>query len=394
MNLAKKLFDRFVGEFKFSKEKIKSLIRVKAQTILPSLDDLDLSKPQRVKLGIDPTGADIHIGHLAPLFILDIFARTGHHVDFVIGDYTTKIGDPSGRVAERKVLTDADIAANHKTYVEQVGRFFDTTRWTTRYNGEWLSRVTLAEIIAITQERNMATIMQREDFRKRMEDGGLTQAETLYGLLQGLDSVALKTTIELGGIDQLLNLQQAREIQRIHGQPPELIICNPLLLGTDGRKMSKSYQNYIAISDTPENKFGKIMSISDDVLEQYWTTFGYLFEDELPNLRMFIKEQPLEAKKQLGTYLVAIEAKDLTIGEQIRTKFEAKFAKKDLKTDDFVVLNAKKTDNLIDIFLSSGRFKSRGELKRLMDSGAIHDLGDNRYRIGKLNFFQIVYKNC
>ena len=390
MNFAQTLFDRFMADWSgFTHDLVKSLIRVKAQTILPLINDIDLNKAQRVKLGIDPTGSDIHIGHLAPLFILDIFARIGHHVDFIIGDFTTKIGDPSGRVAERKILNDAEIEKNYATYKNQVSRYFDTSRWTTRRNSEWLSKVSLADVIAITQHRNMATIMQREDFRIRMESGGLTQAETLYGMLQGLDSVNLGTTVELGGIDQLLNIQQARELQRIHNQSPQVIICNPLLLGTDGQKMSKSYNNYIALNESAENKFGKLMSISDDVIEQYWKTFGYLFEDELKDLQKLIKTQPLEAKKQLATYLVAIEH-GMDAGLKQRAGFEKKFAKRELTDDDYIELKAKKGERLIDVLMRSGKFKSKSDLKRIgIDPEAIVSNGV-KLRVGKLNFFHIV----
>ncbi|MCL2587014.1 MAG: tyrosine--tRNA ligase [Firmicutes bacterium] len=406
MNFTKILFDRFNANWKDID--IKSLLRVKARTVLPSMGDIDLKKPQRVKLGIDPTGSEIHIGHLAPLFILDIFARAGHHVDFVIGDFTCKIGDPSGRVSEREILTDAQIAKNLQTYIDQVNRYFDVSRWATPRNSEWLAKITMAELIGITQNLNLATILQRDDFRKRLETGGITMAELMYGIMQGMDSVALKTTIELGGNDQLLNLQQGRELQRIHGQPPQAIIVTPLIEGLcgTGKKMSKSLNNYIAVTATLEDKFGKMMSLPDNLLEQYWTTFGYFLESELPSLREFIKTQPLEAKKQLATYFIAIEAKSIQEGEKQRTAFEKKFSKKELTDNDFIQITAKHGDRLIDVLMSSGKFKSKGDLKRLFISKAIRNLGAQAAEmselalemqvvdgmevgVGRLNFFRI-----
>lgn len=397
------LFERFNKLEKLSPAEVKSLVATRSKNVIPSLAEIDFGKLQRVKLGIDPTGAEVHVGHLAPLFILNLFAKAGHHVDFVIGDFTCKVGDPSGRVDSRPVLTDEAIAKNLKTYVEQVSRYFDTTKWATPKNSEWLSKITLAQLIGIMQNLNLATALQRDDFRKRLETGGITQAELLYGILQGMDSVALKTTIELGGNDQLLNLQQGRELQRIHGQPAQAIIVTPLLEGLcgTGKKMSKSLNNYIAINSSPEDKFGKLMSLPDNLLLQYYTTFGYLFESDLPALQEFIKANPMEAKKQLATYFISIEARDLTAGQAQREAFEKKFSKRELTDGDFQVLTIAPNTLLLDALMTSGKFKSKGELKRLLASGAIRDLDRNiaisedialfantKVKVGKLNFFQ------
>ena len=402
-DFAKLFFERYTSDFsQLPVEKLKSLLRVKAQTILPSLDDV-FSKPERVKLGIDPTAADIHIGHLCPLMVLNIFAKAGHHVDFVIGDFTSKIGDPSGRVAERAMLTDAQIAENYKTYTVQAGRYVDMNKFTVRKNGEWLGKMTLADFLGVQGHINAATVMQRDDFRKRLETTGVTMRELAYSTLQGLDSVALNSTIELGGVDQLLNLQSGREIQRIHNQPAQVIITTPLLLGIDGRKMSKTYNNYIALSATSEDKFGKIMAIADDLIMQYYKSFTYVFEDELPELGDFIKTNPMEAKKQLGTYFVAIEAKNIQAGQTERAKFEKKFSKRELTEGDFTVVSVKQGTTLLDALIAGGKFKSKAELKRLLQSGAVRNLDDNsviavdvvitntmKVKVGKLNFFEII----
>ena len=402
----KMLFERFNLDLsKLKPEQIKSLISVKAKKIIPSIDDVDFSKKQAVKLGIDATGAELHLGHLCPLVIMDIFSRSGHHIDFVIGDYTSKIGDPSGRVSERPPITDHEIAKNFATYVAQVSRFIDTKKWTVVKNSTWLGKMTFGDFLGIAKNINAATILQRDDFRTRLESGGVTMAELTYGILQGLDSVALKTTIELGGIDQLLNLQQGREIQRLHAQPAQVIITNPLLEGLsgDGKKMGKSYNNYIALVASSEDKFGLLMSMSDNALLQYYKCFGYLFEHEITELAEFIKKQPLEAKKQFATYFVAIEQKDFSKGLQEREKFEKKFSKKELTVEDFKTIKAKPNMHLIDILMTSGDFKSRSELKRLLEEGAIKDLSDGatiendfvvtaneKIKVGKRKFFNIL----
>ena len=405
MNFDKLLFDRFQEDFtKLKPAQLKSLIRVKTQTVIPSLDDIDFTSKQRVKIGIDPTGVDLHLGHLVPLMILNIFVKSGHHVDFVIGDFTATVGDPSGQVAERAVITAADIERNYQTYVAQVGKYIDTKKFNTRRNSEWLDKIPLREAYGVFAKLNLATAIQREDFRKRMETGGVSVAEVCYAALMGWDSVALNTTIELGGLDQLLNLQQCREIQRIYGQKPEVIITTPILEGLsgDGRKMSKSYNNYIAINSTSEDKFGKIMSLPDGLLMQYFKCFGYLYEEELKELEAFIKKSPMEAKKQLATYVVAMET-GLQAGQKEREHFEQKFSKKQLADSDFVKLNIKKGTMLLDALMTSGQFASKGELKRLLTSKAIKNLDADKsievditltngvkVRVGKLKFFELV----
>jgi len=271
-------------------------------------------------------------------------------------------------------------------------------------NSTWLKKVKLEQVIGIAAQRNMAAIMQREDFRTRMEAGGLTQSETLYGILVGLDSVTLNSTIEVGGIDQLLNLQQTREVQRIMGQPAEAIIMNPILEGLsgDGRKMSKSYNNYIPVLATAEDKFGKFMSLSDDLMLQYYKCFGYLLESEIPALEKFIREKPMEAKKQLATYFVSIETKNIQTGLNERKRFEEKFSKREYKESDFIPVEVARGTLLLDALMQSGKFASKGELKRLLQSGAIKNIdagktfdsdvsinADVKIKVGKLNLFTI-----
>jgi tyrosyl-tRNA synthetase len=400
------LFNRFSEDWtKLPEKKVISLLRVKTQTVIPGIKEENLTKkPLNVKLGIDPTGADIHIGHLCPIFILNIFQKCGHHIDFVIGDFTAKIGDPSGRNTERQPLTDEQIAVNFASYKKQITPYIDTSNLSVRQNSEWLGKIGAAEFMYVLQNINLAAAMQRDDFRKRIDGGGITLAEVCYASLMGLDSVALKTDIELGGIDQLLNFGQCRIIQEIYGQKPEIAITTPILEGTsgDGRKMSKSYNNYIAVTSTAEDKFGKFMSLPDDLLIKYYRAFGYLFDDEIPALEKFIAAEPMEAKKQLAAYFVSIDGRDLGIGRTEREKFEKKFSKKELTDGDFIEIKVKKGTNIVDAVHMSGKFASKGEIRRLLQSGAVKDTktdqkisadfaigGDIKIKVGKLNYFSL-----
>jgi len=402
------LFNRYFEDWsKLPSDKIISLLTVKAAKVLPSLKDIDFSKKLHVKLGFDPTGPEIHISHVCPLIILNIFLKCGHHIDFIIGDFTSTIGDPSERQSERPILTDDQIMKNFATYRDQVNRYIDTSKLVVHRNSTWLSKVTGKDLLSIWRHFNLAQILQRDDFRKRLADGGLTQAEICYSTFQALDSVNLKSDIELGGVDQLLNLQTARDVQRLYGQKPEVIITNGLLEGTDGtgRKMGKSYNNYIAVNAPLDDKFGKIMSIPDSLLMQYYKSFAYLYENELAALEKFCREQPMEAKKQLATYFTAIEAKSLAAGQTERTKFENKFAKKELTDDDYIVVKVKSGTTLLDALMQSGKFASKGDLKRLLASNAIKTMPNGtvvsidsnivqntKIKVGKLNFINIVIK--
>jgi tyrosyl-tRNA synthetase len=220
----------------------------------------------------------------------------------------------------------------------------------------------------------------------------------------GLDSVNLKTDIELGGVDQLLNLQQCRIVQEIYGQKQEVVMTVPILEGIDGsgRKMSKSYGNYIAVTASPEDKFGKIMSLPDNLLLQYYKSLGYLYEDEIKGLEKFIKTEPMEAKKQLAAYFVSIESKDLAVGKAEREKFEKKFSKKELTKDDFQTVKVAKNTNICDAIFASGKFTSKGEVKRILQGNGVTNTDTNEkigadytvtkninIKVGKLNYFSL-----
>jgi tyrosyl-tRNA synthetase len=261
------------------------LIAARAVDVLPSVavlvERIEAARAKgrglHVKLGIDPTAVDVHLGHAVPIIALSRFQRMGHDVTLIIGDITAKIGDPSGRSTERPPLTDEDIARNLAGYREQVRPFFDFERVRFRHNSEWLAGIALPRLIGVLAQVPASALLQREDFRTRLEGGhGLTMSELIYPVAMAIDSAEIDADIELGGVDQLLNMQMGRRVMEIYGLAPQMVVSVPLIEGTDGSgaKMSKSKGNYIALSAPTNDVFGKIMSVPDRLMEPYlraWT---------------------------------------------------------------------------------------------------------------------------
>lgn len=233
---------------------------------------LERGAPLRVKLGIDPTAPDIHLGFAFVLDRLAAFQREGHTVVLIIGDYTARIGDPSGRSKERPVLADAVLDANAQLFADQAFRILDRERTEIRYNGEWLGALSYAEVVQLTRTLTVAQLLERDDFSKRFEaHEPISLSELLYPLMQAYDSVAIEADVEIGGTDQLYNLLAGRTVMPYYGLEPQVVITFPLLVGLDGHeKMSKSRDNFIGITESPEEMFGKVMSIPDDALPQWW----------------------------------------------------------------------------------------------------------------------------
>lgn len=363
----------------------------------------------KVKFGIDPTASEIHIGHVVPIMLLRQFAKAGHHIDFIIGDFTARVGDPTARDTGRIPLNPEQIVKNMETYTSQIGKYIDLRVLHIHYNTEWLNPMTLQEIFAIFQQINLSEAMQREDFRARMRnEQTVSLAEVCYGVLMGIDSVHLRTHAEVGGIDQLLNFQQCRKIMRQSGMDEEAILMTPILEGTsgDGKKMSKSYGNYIAVNATHEDKFGKIMSIPDRLIGQYFRCFADVHERELKELDVFIADNPLEAKKQLATLIVALETKHIEDGLRERESFERKFSQKKIRDEDCVELTEDANTTILDALLKSGQFKSKGELRRLFEQQGVRSVSEDGdtilspeiaigqirgvVRVGKRRFFRFV----
>ena len=318
-----------------------TIIAARCQELQPSADALakritEAAKDQRpfiAKLGIDPTGHEVHLGHAVPMILLSRFQRMGHQVVFIVGDVTAKIGDPSGRSDERPPLTDEDIALNLATYREQVTPFFDFTHAQFRHNGDWLREIKLPRLIEVLSQIPVSMPLQREDFRKRLDAGqGLSLAELIYSVVMALDSVEINCDLELGGIDQFLNMQMCRKVMDISGQTSELVVATALIEGTDGTgaKMSKSKGNYVPVTAPPGEIFGKIMSVPDRLVEPYFRALSEWLDSELTVAVERVEAtslHPMDLKKILaGDVTAAIHGVDAAM--KAREEFVAQFSKR------------------------------------------------------------------
>jgi tyrosyl-tRNA synthetase len=275
---------------------------------------LALGRPLRVKLGIDVTSPDIHVGRAIPLQRMRAFQEEGHVGVLIIGDYTTRIGDPSGRSAERPVLTDDEIEENAHTYMEQAMIVLDSARTEVRYNGEWLSRLSYAEVVRLARTITVARVLERDDFAKRYAaKEPISVSELLYPLMQAYDSVAVEADVELGGTDQLYNLLAGRDVMEAYGLEPQVVLTTPLLLSWDGEKMSSSVGNNVPLTAPPEEQFGRTMRISDDQLDEW---YRLVMERSLPD------GNPLEAKLALARFVVV-----RSHGEDAAREAEAHFTR-------------------------------------------------------------------
>jgi tyrosyl-tRNA synthetase len=273
-------------------------------------------RPLRVKLGIDPTAPDIHVGHAIPLQRMAAFQRAGHVGVLIVGDYTGRIGDPSGLSVERPVLSDEEIDSNAKRYFEQASQIIDPEKTEVRFNGEWLARLDFAEVVRLTRTITVARLLERDDFAKRFTtQTPISVSELLYPFMQAYDSVAVTADVELGGTDQLYNLLAGREVMQAYGLEPQVALTTPLLIGTDGRKMSASLGNYIGLAEPPEQQFGKTMRISDELLPDY---YRLVMESDEDPMRM----EPMEAKLALARFIVR-----RSHGEEAAAHAEAHFTR-------------------------------------------------------------------
>ena len=273
-------------------------------------------RPLRVKLGIDPTAPDIHVGHAIPLQRMAAFQRARHVGVLIVGDYTGRIGDPSGLSVERPVLSDEEIDSNAKRYFEQASQIIDPEKTEVRFNGEWLAKLDFAEVVRLTRTITVARLLERDDFAKRFTtQTPISVSELLYPFMQAYDSVAVTADVELGGTDQLYNLLAGREVMQAYGLEPQVALTTPLLIGTDGRKMSASLGNYIGLAEPPEEQFGKTMRISDELLPDY---YRLVMESDEDPARM----EPMEAKLALARFIVR-----RSHGEEAAAHAEAHFTR-------------------------------------------------------------------
>jgi tyrosyl-tRNA synthetase len=334
---------------------------------------LEKGERLRVKLGLDPTAPDLHVGHLVVLDTLRAFQDDGHTVVLIIGDYTALIGDPSGRSETRPVLTPAQVATNAETYFEQIDLVLDRTRTEVRYNSEWLAAMSAADILRLMSNATLQQILQREDFAKRIKEGAAIGAhELLYPFNQAYDSVAVHADVEIGGTDQLFNLLFGREIQKAYGQEPQDVAVFPLLEGLDGSaKMGKSLNNYIGLTEPPEEVYGKTMSIPDSLTEKYLRLISGWRGKEL---EAALALKPRDAKAALARQLVR-----RLHGEQAAAlaedDFEVKFRKREIPAD-LSELVADDPADLVATLLQAGFAKSRGDARRLIEQGGVRINGE------------------
>lgn len=361
---------------------------------------LSACKKLCVKYGADPSAPDIHLGHTVPLRKLRQFQDLGHEVVFIIGDFTAMIGDPSGRSETRKPLTPDEVEKNAQTYKKQVFKILDPQKTKVVYNSHWLNKLHLKEVVELTAKYTVARLLERDDFLKRYKQGQpISLVEFLYPLLQGYDSVEIRADVELGGTDQTFNLLVSREIQREYGQEPQAIITMPILPGIDGvNKMSKSLGNYIGVSEPAREMFGKVMSISDQLMCRYYELLIPLKNGELTEIK---KMHPMDAKKRLANSLVTkYWCKE--DADKAQSEFEKVFTKKETPSEIPSVI-AKDKIGIIELLRKTGSVPSNSEARRLIEQGGIEIDGDkvkdinvkiepkdgSVLRIGKRQFFKI-----
>jgi tyrosyl-tRNA synthetase len=367
------------------------------------------SLPLKIKVGFDPTAPDIHLGHTVLLEKMRQLQDLGHDVILIIGDLTGMIGDPTGRSEIRRPLTKEDVLQNAETYKQQVFKILDAGRTQVRFNSEWLEKMTAMDIIKLQAKQTVARMLEREDFKQRFKNQSpIGIHEFIYPLLQGYDSVVLKADIEIGGTDQRFNLLMGRELQQDSGQEPQVLVILPLLEGTDGvKKMSKSLGNYIGISEEPKEIFGKIMSVTDELMLRYYELLSHISLDEFNTVKKGLKNgslHPMEAKKSLASEIVERYHGSIA-AEKAREEFENIFKNKGLP-DDIPEFRIKGNETLWipGIMKESGLAKSTGEAMRLMKQGGVSVDGEkwtdtninlpaNKeciLKVGKKNFLRIV----
>ncbi len=342
------------------------------------LEKLKEERPLIIKAGFDPTAPDLHLGHTVLLQKMRTFQQLGHTIYFIIGDFTAMIGDPSGRDKTRPPLTKEEVLKNAETYKEQVFKVLDPQKTIVVFNSEWLGDMTAEDLIRLTSKYTVARMLEREDFKNRFkENKPISIHEFIYPLLQAYDSVAIKADVELGGSDQRFNLLIGRDIQKEYGiEKPQVAILLPLLVGTDGvRKMSKSYGNYIGITEPPENMFGKIMSIPDELMWEYWELLTDLTVEEIEKMKKDVEEgklHPMDVKKELGLYIVErFHGKDEAI--KALEEFERVHSKKELPSEipEVEILSETNEIPLFELVYKVGFAPSKKEAKRLIKQGAV-----------------------
>ncbi len=398
--------------------KIKEILNIIKKGIVDLIEEEELirkleksykeNKPLKIKAGFDPTAPDLHLGHVVLLRKLKQFQDLGHEIIFLIGDFTAMIGDPSGRSETRPALTRQQVLENAQTYKEQVFKILDPYKTKVIFNSEWFSKMSVEEIIRLCAKYTVARILEREDFKKRLDlHLPISIHELIYPLLQAYDSVALSADIELGGKDQLFNLLIGRDIQKEYGQEPQVIITVPLLEGLDGiQKMSKSFGNYVGIMESPFEMYSKIMSIPDELMWKYYLLLTDYQENEINRIKEKVENgeyHPKEVKKNLAKNIVS-QFHSKEEAEKAEEEFERVFSKKEVPTLIAQVIKVKAGKIWLPGFLrDQGLVKSSSEARRLISQKAIDldkkpvlqeeiDVSPGEYflKIGKKKFVRLL----
>lgn len=364
-------------------------------------------KPLRIKLGADPSRPDLHIGHAVVLRKLRQFQDLGHQAVLIIGDFTASIGDPTGRNKTRPSITLEDAREYGRSYLDQASIILNKDQLDVVHNSDWLDSMNFSEIIKLAAQVTVAQMLERDDFSKRYKSGApISLHEFLYPLAQAQDSVHLNSDVELGGTDQLFNLLMGRELQKKIGKEPQIIMTLPLLEGTDGvEKMSKSYDNYIGLSDTPTDMFGKILSIPDTMIVKYLTLTTNLSMEEVNEIESKLKsgENPRDFKRLLGRELVKVYY-DESAGIAAQEAFDKLFIKKDVPDEMPELTLSAGEHTLLSVLSDSGQFASKGEIRRLIKQNAvsvdgekiqdeyyaIDDSGEYVIKAGKRKFLRVI----
>ena len=335
--------------------------------------------PMRVKLGLDPTAPDIHVGHTVVIRKLKAFQDLGHTVIFLIGDFTGMIGDPSGKNVTRPPLSRDEINANAETYKRQMFKLLDPDKTELRFNGEWMDKFTAADFVRLCAKTTVRQILERDDFEKRLrEQQPISLHELLYPLVQGYDSVALRSDVELGGTDQKFNLLMGRNLQREFDQEPQVIMTTPLLEGLDGvQKMSKSLDNYIGIDEPANEMFGKVMSISDELMWRYYELLTDLSPTDIENLKSKIQngENPRNLKVDLAKLIIK-DFHSRTDADAAEDEFNRRFVNKEVPDEVEERRIAAGTYKLADMLGDTGLASSKGEARRLIEQGGVKVNGE------------------
>ena len=375
------------------------------------LEKLKTGKPLKIKAGFDPTAPDLHLGHTVLINKLRQFQQLGHEVIFLIGDFTGMIGDPTGKNVTRKALTKEDVLANAETYKDQVFKILDPAKTTVAFNSTWMEKLGAAGMLKLASRQTVARMMERDDFKKRYASGqSIAIHEFMYPLVQGWDSVALEADVELGGTDQKFNLLMGRELQKSEGQRPQTVLMMPLLEGLDGvQKMSKSLNNYIGITDSPTEMFGKIMSISDDLMWRYYELLSFKPIEEIEGYKTKIAEgmNPRDVKIDLAKELIT-RFHDEALAQGAHDQFINRFQKGAMPDDmpelaitaeggEIAIANLLKEASLVvstsDAFrmIKQGAVKIDGE--KVMDKSLMISSGSQAiYQVGKRKFAKVTIK--